>query len=128
VDRVHERWTTARSCSPHGAGRGGVLVGVWPPATLGHGSSPERAQKREGSAGSSPQASPELRQRCGGRATAMKRRWREDLVAMVFELPGSGKVEGLGAQRTGRGSPPFIGVEGRWGRQWSSSNGRLEGD
>jgi hypothetical protein len=46
VDRVHERWTTARSCSPHGAGRGGVLVGVWPPTTLGHGSSPERAQKR----------------------------------------------------------------------------------
>jgi hypothetical protein len=60
VDRVHEQWTKARSRGPlwtgggtdgRTMGHGGVPTGVWPPATPDHGSSPARAQKREGSAG-----------------------------------------------------------------------------
>jgi hypothetical protein len=35
-------------------------------------------------------------------------------VAAVFELKGRGKVKGVGAGRTARGSPPFIRVGGRW--------------
>jgi hypothetical protein len=50
----------------------------------------------------------------------MKRQWREDSVATVFELGGSGKVEGVGARRTGGGCSPFIGVGGQWGRRWTA--------
>jgi hypothetical protein len=56
-------------------GRGGALTGLGPPATLGHGSSPTGAEKREGSRGVLLRASPELRWQCSDRATAMKR-WR----------------------------------------------------
>jgi hypothetical protein len=75
VDRVHECWTTAWSRGPPwtsgGAdrgtpGRGGVLAGVWPPATPEHGSSSVRVHKREGSAGNQSQASLELGRWCGG--------------------------------------------------------------
>jgi hypothetical protein len=60
VDRVHGRWTMARSRSPpwtggdadgRMTGHSGVLARVGLPATLEHGSTPARAQKREGSVG-----------------------------------------------------------------------------
>jgi hypothetical protein len=54
---------------------GGTLVKVGPPATMGHGSSPAGAEKREGSIGVLLQASPKLGWWCCDWALAMKRRW-----------------------------------------------------
>jgi hypothetical protein len=133
VDQVHGRWTTAGSRGPSWTDsgvdgrmpwRGGMLTGVWPPATPEHGSSPARAQKREGSAGNPSQASPELEQWCSGRAMTMMRLRREDSTAVVFELGGRGNVEWVGAERTGGGSPPFIGAGGWQGEavaRWQQS-------
>jgi hypothetical protein len=86
VDLVHGRWTTAGSHSPPWTGggadrraprRGGALTRARPPATLGHGSSPTGAEKKEGSMGIPSRALPGLGRRCGGRAMAMKhqRKW-----------------------------------------------------
>jgi hypothetical protein len=100
MDRVHGQWTTARSrITPWTSGGtdgrtlgcGGVLSRVWPPATLEHGISPTRAQKREGSVGNPSRASPELRRWCGGWAMAMKRWQREDSAIAVFELGRKGE-------------------------------------
>jgi hypothetical protein len=127
VDWVHGQWTMAGSRGPpwtdddadgRTPGHGGVLAGVWPPVTSEHESAPAMAQKREGSAGNLCRASLELRWWCGDRTMTMKRRRREDSVATVFELGGSGKVEGVGARRTDGGSSPFIGAGGQWGRRW----------
>jgi hypothetical protein len=52
------------------AGCGGMLTGVWPPATPEHESSQARAQKREGSMGNLSRASPGLGWPCGDRAMA----------------------------------------------------------
>jgi hypothetical protein len=58
-----------RRRGPKAPERGGVLIGVWPPATPVYESSPAGVQQREGSMGSSARASPELRWQCGDRAT-----------------------------------------------------------
>jgi hypothetical protein len=53
-------------------GHGGVLTGAWPPAAPVHESSPAGVQNGEGSEGNSARVSPELGQRCGGRATVVQ--------------------------------------------------------
>jgi hypothetical protein len=127
MDRVHGRCTTVGTHGPLWTGGGAdrrtlgcrsVLTGVWPPATPKHGSSPTMAQKRDESAGNPAQASPELRRQCGGLVMVMKRRHREDLAAVVFELGGRGKVEGWvrGEPAGGRGGLLLsYWLEGGWG-------------
>jgi hypothetical protein len=86
------------------------------------------AQKRDGSAGNPAQASPELRRQCGGLVMVMKRRHREDLAAVVFELGGRGKVEGWvrGEPAGGRGGVSSFHIgwrvvgEAMVGWQWSA--------
>jgi hypothetical protein len=53
-------------------GHGGALTGAWPPAAPVCQSSPARAQNGEGSEGNSARVSPELRRRCGRRATVVQ--------------------------------------------------------
>jgi hypothetical protein len=53
-------------------GHGGALTGAWPPAAPVHQSSPTGAHNGEGSEGNSAWVSPELRWRCGGRATVVQ--------------------------------------------------------
>jgi hypothetical protein len=69
---VHGWWTTAGSHSPpwtiggvdrRASGCGGTLVGVGPPATLGHGSSPAGAKNGGQTTGVLFQASPGLERR-----------------------------------------------------------------
>jgi hypothetical protein len=57
-----------------GADRGhdGALTGAWPPAVPVHQSSLAGAQNGEGSEGKLARVSPELRRRCGGRATVVQ--------------------------------------------------------
>jgi hypothetical protein len=47
-------------------GHGGALTGAWPPTA------PVGAQNVEGSEGNSARVSPELKRRCGGRATVVQ--------------------------------------------------------
>jgi hypothetical protein len=103
VDGVHEQWTLAGSHSPPGTNdsvdrrapwRDNMLARAWPPATPEHGSSPARAQKREGSAGNPSLASPKLRRWCRSRATVKKRQRRGTSVVVVLELRGMGKMGG----------------------------------
>jgi hypothetical protein len=61
-------WTDASADRGHG----GTLTRAWPPATSVRQSSPAGAQNREGSEGNSARVSPELRRRCGGRATVVQ--------------------------------------------------------
>jgi hypothetical protein len=95
VHRVHVSVDRPRVLGPPwtdaGAdrGHGGMLTGAWPPAAPVHQSSPAGAQNGEGSEGNSTRVSPELRWRCGGRATVVQneeaaalgerkaREWRE---------------------------------------------------
>jgi hypothetical protein len=53
-------------------GHGGALTGAWPPAAPVRQSSPTGAQNGEGSEGNLARVSPELRQRCGGRAMVVQ--------------------------------------------------------
>jgi hypothetical protein len=122
VDRVHGRWTTTGSRGPPWTGGGaddrtsvcgGILTEVWPPSTPEHESSPVRAQQREDNMGNPSRASLKLGRRCGGRATVMKWRRRDDLVAAVFELAGRGKVEGGGWEENWQGGLLLLwGLEG----------------
>jgi hypothetical protein len=122
VDRVHGRWTTTGSRGPPWTGGGaddrtsvcgGILTDVWPPSTPEHESSPVRAQQREDNMGNPSRASLKLGRRCGGRATVMKWRRRDDLVAAVFELAGTGKVEGGGWEENWQGGLLLLwGLEG----------------
>jgi hypothetical protein len=57
-----------------GLGHGSALTGARLLAAPVRQSSPARAQKGERSTGSSARASPELRRRCGGRATVVQNR------------------------------------------------------
>jgi hypothetical protein len=50
-DRAHSPLWIGGGTNTRSLGRGGVLARAWPPTTPWHGSSPARAQKREGSAG-----------------------------------------------------------------------------
>jgi hypothetical protein len=67
MNRGRGAWSTVDQWrrGPKVPERGGMLTGVWPPATPVHESSPAGAQRREGSTGSSARASLELRRRCG---------------------------------------------------------------
>jgi hypothetical protein len=78
VDRVHVSgdrpgvlsppWTDAGADKGHG----GTLTGAWPLAAPVRQSSLAGAQNGEGSEGNSARVSPELGQRCGGRATVVQ--------------------------------------------------------
>jgi hypothetical protein len=61
-------WTDAGADRGHGS----MLTGAWPPAAPVCQSSPAGAQNGEGSEGNSARVSPELRWRCGGRATVVQ--------------------------------------------------------
>jgi hypothetical protein len=61
-------WTDASADKGHG----GALTGAWPPAAPVRQSSPAGAQNGGGSEGNSARVSPELEQRCGGRATMVQ--------------------------------------------------------
>jgi hypothetical protein len=53
-------------------GHGSALTGAWPPFAPVRQSSPAGVQNGEGSEGNSARVSPELRRRCGGRATVVQ--------------------------------------------------------
>jgi hypothetical protein len=81
MDWVHGWWTTAESHDPswigggvdrRAPGRNGVLTGVGPPTTLGHGGSLVGVGNGEWSMGVPFWTSPRLEQRCGRRAMVMK--------------------------------------------------------
>jgi hypothetical protein len=136
VDLVHGWWTTARSLSPlwtrgdgdrRVPGCGGALTRVGPSATSKHRSSPAGVENGGWSMVVPLRASLVLERWYGCRATAMKRWQRINLVAAALKLRERGKREGDGCGENRRGSP-LLGAEGRWGRQWPSDNGRLEGD
>jgi hypothetical protein len=96
--------------------RGGALTRVGPPAAPVHQSSLAGAQKRERSTGSSARASPELKRRHGGWATAVQnRRWRRSVEARL-ERGEKRREDGRGAVKSRGGARPFIGVGGAPGR------------
>jgi hypothetical protein len=96
VDRVYGRWTPrdppwiGGGADRRKLGRDGVLVGVRPPATPEHVSSPVRSQKREGSTGNPSRASPGLVRLCGNRVTVEKLWQRGNSTVVVLELRGRG--------------------------------------
>jgi hypothetical protein len=59
-----DQWVDVDMRAP---GHGGALTGVMPPVTPGHGNSPARAEKREGSTGVLLRASLKLGWWCGDR-------------------------------------------------------------
>jgi hypothetical protein len=78
VDSVHEPWTMTGGSVHHGppggvdwrpSERGGVLIGVWPPAAPGLGSSPARVGRGEGRTVKAARRSPRLETRRDGRVT-----------------------------------------------------------
>jgi hypothetical protein len=94
MDKVHECWTMAGSHGPPWTGgeadrmapeRGGVLIGVGPPATPRHG------------------CSLGLGWWCGGQATVRKRRWRRNLAVPTLEILERGKMRGRDVVRAGGG-------------------------
>jgi hypothetical protein len=80
-----------RRRGPKAPERGGALIGVWPPATPVHESSPAGAQQREESTGSSARASPELWRRCGDWATVGETVEVEELGDSGAHATGEGK-------------------------------------
>jgi hypothetical protein len=96
------RWTADR-----GGGGGSSELGL--AATPEHGSSPARAQQREGDTRILARASPGRRRQCGGRATAVKKRRRRRSVQATLRHEekrrrmGRGAVEGGGALPLYRG-------------------------
>jgi hypothetical protein len=83
VDRVHVSVDRLGVLSPlwtdggadrGGPGHGGAVTGARPPAAMVRQSSPAGAQKGERTMRSSARASPELGQRCGGRAMVVQNR------------------------------------------------------
>jgi hypothetical protein len=62
-----------------------VFARARPPAALGHESSPTGAKKREESS-RNPSRAHELGRWCGGRATAVKRWWQWNSVAMMHKF------------------------------------------
>jgi hypothetical protein len=75
-------------------GHGGALTGAWPLAAPVRLSSPTGAQNGEGSTGSSAQASPELRRRCGSRATVVQNREAAALGEDTAQACREGKEAG----------------------------------
>jgi hypothetical protein len=99
-----------------GLGHGGALTGARPPAAPVRQSSPAGAQKGERSTRSSARASPELRRRCGGRATVVQN-W--DAAALGEDTSQAWRERKRSGGRCGatRGwCSPFIGVRGAPGR------------
>jgi hypothetical protein len=91
---------------------GGVLTGAWPPAAPVRQSSPVGAQNGEGSEGNSARVSPELRQRCGGRATVVQ---NGETAALGDRAAQAGSEGNRSRERCGEargGCSPFIGAEG----------------
>jgi hypothetical protein len=99
---VHPGPTAARI--EGGPGCDGALTGSRPPAAPVRQSSPAGAQQREESTGSSARASPGLRRRQGGRATAVKARWHRCSVRVLLRRGERRKEAGRGAVKLGGGA------------------------
>jgi hypothetical protein len=111
VDRLGVRsppWTDSGADRGHG----GALTGAWPPAAPVRLSSPAGAQNGEGSTGSSARASPELRRRCGSRATVVQNREAAALGEGTAQACREGKEAGERCGATRGWCSPFIGVGG----------------
>jgi hypothetical protein len=80
-----------RRRGPKAPERSSALTRVWPLATPVHKSSPAGAQQREGSTGSSAQASPEFRRWCGDWATVGETAEEEELSDSGARATGEGK-------------------------------------
>jgi hypothetical protein len=128
MDRVHASVDWPGVLSPTwtdggvdrgGPGHGGMLTGAQPPAAPVRQSSPAGAQKGERCTGGSARASPELRRRCGGRATVVQ---NQEAVALGEDTAQAWRERKRSEGRCGatRGwCSPFIGaggVPGRGGR------------
>jgi hypothetical protein len=99
-------WTDTDADRGHGC----ALTGAWPLAAPVRLSSPVGAQNREGSTGSSARASPELRQRCGCRATVLQNREAAALGEDTAQACREGKRSGERCGPTRGWCSPFIGA------------------
>jgi hypothetical protein len=113
VDRVHASVDWSGALGPPwiddgvdrgGPGRSGVRTGAQPPAALVRQSSSAGAQQREECTGSSARASPGLRRRRGGRATAVKARRRWCSMRGLLRHGERGKEAGRGAVKLSGGA------------------------
>jgi hypothetical protein len=113
VDRVHASvdrpgmlgppWTDG-GVDRGGPGRGGVLTEARPPVAPVRERSPAGAQQREELTGSSARASPGLKRRRGGRATAVKAQRHRCSVRGLLRRGERGKEAGRGAVKLGGGA------------------------
>jgi hypothetical protein len=101
-------------------GHSGAFTGAWPPAAPVRQSLPAGAQNREGSEGNSTRVSPELRWRCGGRASTVQ---DGEVVALGERAAQAGREGNRSGERCGEargGCSPFIGAgvaPGRGGQE-----------
>jgi hypothetical protein len=100
-----------------GSGHSGALTGAQPPAAPVRQSLPAGAQKGERSTGSSARASPELRRRCGSRATVVQNREAAALGEDTAQACREGKEAGERCGAIRGWCSPFIGAGGASGRK-----------